>query len=171
MEEKSTPIWKVSLNFGLIAGVIVIIFQLIIYLLDLKNPEDYKWINIIPYLVIIGGMIWANLTFRDVHNNGLSTYGECFKTAFFTGLFASILVSVYVFVLGSLDDSIMKEALSKAEESMYEQNLTDAQIDQAMKVSRFFVKPIISALSTLIVNVIVSAILSLVISLFTKREQ
>ncbi|MDZ7740564.1 MAG: DUF4199 domain-containing protein [Bacteroidota bacterium] len=170
MEENKTPAWKVSLNFGLITGVVVIIFQLLLYVFDLDTAEDYKILNLLPYAFIIGGMIWASLSYRDLHNNGLSSYGESFKTAFLTGLFASILISIYVVLISSIDESIAREALLRAEEQMYEKNMTDEQINQAMQFTRFVVKPAVSAVMALIVNTILSVIFALVISLFTKRE-
>lgn len=170
MEENKTPAWKVSLNFGLIAGVVVIIFQLLLYVLDLDTAEEYKALNLLPYAFIIGGMIWASLSYRDLHNNGLSTYGESFKTAFLTGLFASVLISIYVFLIGSIDDSIAKEALLRAEEQMYEQDLSEEQINQGLKFTQFVVKPAVSAVMALIINTILSVVFALIISIFTKRE-
>lgn len=171
MEEKSTPIWKVSLNYGLITGVLAVIFSLILYVLDLNKDESTSWLNVLVYLIFIGGMIWSAKSYRDLHNNGLLSYGQGFSASFLTGLFATILVGIFVFFLYSYDDTILKEQLIRAEEGMYEKGYTDEQIEVGMEWSRMFSTPAVSAIASIVWNTIIAVVISLILAIFTKKEE
>ena len=169
MEEKNVPIFKTWLNYGLITAVILIVFELVFYVLDLPR-ESY--IKLISYLVFIGGIIWAAKSYRDIHADGLISYGKSFTIGFMTGLLASLIVAIYTFVfLKYFDVTIIPEALEQAELKMLEnQNLTDDQIDQALAITKRFMTPAMMALVALLWNTLIVAIISLIASIFIKKE-
>ncbi|MCF8229020.1 MAG: DUF4199 domain-containing protein [Bacteroidales bacterium] len=171
MAEKSTPVWKTSLNFGLITGVIIIIFQLILYLTDSLIKEESSWLNFLVYLILIGGIIWGSKSYRDLHNNGFISYGKAFTTGFLVAFFASVLTAVFTFLLYSMDESLVQEMLLRAEETLYEQNLSEGDIENALKVQKIFVSPPIMALMSLLWMTIISVVLALITSIFIKREE
>ena len=56
-------------------------------------------------------------------------------------------------------------------ESLYEQDLTDEQIEQGMKFTEMFSTPIVMSGITLIVNVFFTVVFALIVSIFVKKEQ
>jgi len=88
MEEKKHSVSANSLNYGLITGGVMIVFNLILFISNLYMNQSLGYIG---YLFMLGGMVWGTLEYRKKLQNGFMTYGEAFSSCFLIGLFAGIL--------------------------------------------------------------------------------
>ena len=170
MEENAKPMWRISLNFGLVTGLIIIIFNLIMYLLDLSTDPDAGWLNLLVYAFLIGGMVWGAKAYRDIHNAGFASYGQAFSAAFLVGLFASILSAVFTYLLYKFDPSLIDKMIMIAEERIYEQGLEGEQLEQALAIQSKFTSPLVISIMSLIWITVVNVIAALIIAAFIKRE-
>ncbi len=168
--ENKVPKWKMSLNYGLIVGGILIIFNLVIYLFDALSRESY--LNLFNYAILLGGIIWGAKTYRDIYNEGYSTYSEAFGSGFLVGLFSTILLSIFWYILYKLDPALIENIILQTEEQMYESSeLSDSEIEQAISMTRRFTTPFIIAITSLIWTTIINLVLSLIVAIFIKREK
>lgn len=169
--EENKPIFKTWLNFGLITAALLIVLDLVFYVLDV--PRDSSVVRFVPYLIFIGGSIWAAKSYRDIHSGGLISYGKSFSVGFMTSLLAAFIVSIYSYILLKyIDPSIITKALEVTEETMLDNpDLSDEQIDNMIELTTRFMTPVMMAIMAFIWNVVVMAILNLITSIFIKKEE
>lgn len=168
MENKST--FTPALQFGLLTGLGMIVYSLILYLLGV----DYKsyW-NMLNYVVILVGIFWGMTSIRDRYLDNVMSYGKAFGIGFWIVLFAVLLGSIYSFIfLKFIDPTVLEKAMSEAQDKILtaNPNISDADLDKAMGVAKKFATPAFSAITGFIWNVIVGTVLSLIIAIFAKRE-
>lgn len=77
--ENQKSVIKPSLTYGLYLGVVLILFSLIMFLLDIDRESKLMWVS---YLIMAGGLFWAMISFRDKINGGFITYGKAFGAGF-----------------------------------------------------------------------------------------
>jgi len=170
MEQKSISVFGAGLMPGILIGFALIVFQLIMYLLDVPS-ESY--INFLIYVVLAVGLFWSIVQFRDTRLDGFISYGKAVGSGFAVGLIASVLTGIFMyFYLTYMNTGLVEQVLLTAEENMLEQNpnMTDEQIEQALSVVEIFSTPTMMAVMGFVYNVVVSVIFSLIIAIFAKRE-
>ncbi|MBN2638642.1 MAG: DUF4199 domain-containing protein [Bacteroidales bacterium] len=168
MENKST--FVPALKYGLLTGLAMIVFSLILYLAGV----NYKslW-NLINYLILIVGIYWGMDSIRKEILGNVMSYGKAFVTGLWIVLFAILLSSIFSYIfLSYIDPSILTNALSDAQDKILaaNPNISDADLDKAMNMAKKFTTPAFSAITGFIWNVIVGTIFSLIIAIFAKRE-
>jgi len=170
MEQKSTSTFGAGFMPGIYLGLALIVFQLLIYLLDVST-ESY--LNFLVYVVLAAGLFWSIIHFRDAKLDGYISYGKAVSSGFAVGLYASIILAVFMyFYLTYLNTSVVEQVLLTAENKMLQQNqnMTDEQIDQAMSMVEIFSTPMMMAVLGFVYNVVITVIFSLIIAIFAKRE-
>jgi len=170
MEEKKKSAFMPSLMPGIYLGFVLIIYSLLMFLLDVDR-ESY--IQYFSYVILAVGLYWSIVSFRDKQLDGFIEYGKAFSAGFYTGMFASVLAGIFLYVyVQYIDPGMIDEILINAEESMLENNpdMSNEQIDQALAMTETFTSPVMMGIMGFVANVIVSAILSLIIAIFAKRE-
>jgi ethanolamine transporter EutH len=172
MENEKMSAGRVALNYGLILGVVLIIYSLILYLLDV--PLDaLQYFNWVSYIFIIVAMVLGIRTYRDKYAGGFITYGKSFSTGFLIGLYASIIAAIYGFIYFSyINPGIVQEMMDARTIEMLEQNpnMNDEQVEIAQAWMERFMSPVMMSIMGLIVNVIVSLVISLIVSIFTQKK-
>ena len=170
MENKKYPSWKFALTYGLYIGAGLIVLTLIFYLIDLHTE---KWTSYISYVILLLGILLAQMHYRDKHLDGYITFGQSFSVGFLTGLFASIIAAVFaVFFFSYLGEDFKELLMERAEEKMIakDPNMSDEQIDMTMEIAQKFMNPGIMAIIGLIASTFVSLILALIAAAFTKKQ-
>lgn len=170
MEEMPKSTFKSSFMPGILVGLALIVFELIMYLLDVDRES---WIKYLAYLVMAGGIYWAATTYRDKQLGGFISFGQAFGSGFWTAFFASVISAIFTYIyVTMIDPGMIEEILLTAEERMLEQNpnMSDEQLEQALNMTEMFTSgPMITAW-VFIFNLLASAVLSLIIAIFVKRE-
>lgn len=170
MENQSYPASKHSLIYGVYISVVLIIFTLVLYVLDLHTA---KWPAFIGYAVMLGGVIYASITYRDKRLGGFATYGQCFSSGFLAGLFAAIIVGIFTYIyMTLLGESFAADQLAVAEETMIEDNpeLTDEQIEMGLSIAKNMMKPWWLSIISMVSYIFFALIFALISSIFIKKE-
>ena len=170
MEEKQKSAFMPSLMPGIYLGFVLIIYSLLMFLLDVDR-ESY--INYFSWVILAAGIYWSIVSFRDKQLDGYIEYGKAFSAGFYTGLFASVLAGIFLYIyVQYIDLGMIDEILINAEESMLESNpdMSNEQIDQALSITETFTSPLMMGIMGFIMNLVVSTIFSLIIAIFAKRE-
>lgn len=168
MEKKST--FGPALQFGLLTGLFMIVFSLIMYLVGIDRKSYW---NIISYLIFVAAMYWGVSNIRDKQLEGVMSYGKAFGVGFWIAVFAALLTGIYAyFYVKYIDPTVLQNAVSQAEDKILAQNpnISDADLDKALKMVKMFATPGFSSVSAFISNTIAGTIFSLIIAIFAKRE-
>ncbi len=169
MENEKYPSWKHAMTYGLYIGIALIVLSLVYYLLDVYAE---KWTGYISYVVLLLGIIFSQIKYRDDRLGGYITFGQSFSTGFLTGLFAAVLTAIFsYFFISYLGEDFIDTLLQKSEEAMIEArpNMSDDQIEQSMNMARKFMSPGIMTIFSFLGSTVVSLILALIAAIFTKR--
>ena len=163
MEQKiATPVQK-----GLIISLILIFIGLIIYF---TGQMENKALSYIQYVVFLGGIIWSCISFAK-QMKGNVTFGNVFAHGFKTTAFIAALMAVYTFIsVKFLFPDIVDKSIEIARKQMAEnKDLSEDQIEQAIKMTReFFVPFAVGGL--LLMFAIFGAIASLVGAAVAKKN-
>jgi hypothetical protein len=168
MEQKST--FSFSMQFGLLTGLALIVFTLILFLAGVADKSPVRWVSLVIY---IGMMFWGVTNIRDRQLGGVMTYGKAFGTGFWIALFTAILVGIFTFFyMKYIDTGAITRALTEAENKILAKNpnISDADLDKALSMVKAFTNPVMSAIMQFIGNVIIGTVFSLIIAIFAKRE-
>ena len=168
--ENQKSVLMPSLSAGLILGIILVVFSLLLYVADLN---ENIWIASISYVIIAVVLYFAIINFRDKQQNGFLTYGKGVSMGTLVGFFASILFAVFTYVYVTyIDPSVIDKALVAAEEGILERmpNISDDELEKQMSIVEIFTKPLIRAITSIFWYTMVSVVFSLLISIFAKQE-
>ncbi|MGI8892995.1 MAG: DUF4199 domain-containing protein [Bacteroidia bacterium] len=168
--EKNSQL-KFTLNYGAILGAVFVILAIIFYIAGM-DAANSRWTQWLYYAIMIGMIIYAIKTYRDEYLGGAINYAHALGTGVLVVLFGSLIYAVYTyFFLAFVDSSIIEKTLLAAEEDMINRGMSDAEIDQAMSLTRSFMSnPAIIALFMVASFVFFGFIFSLIISLLMKKE-
>lgn len=169
MEEKRTTALKNGFNYGMITGAALIVFSLLLFLMDQHLNRSISWI---AFLFLIGGMIYGTIQYRKAAGGYLS-YGQAFAASFYTGLFATILASIYTYLfVAFIHPGYIQEMLDMTRVQMLESqpDLSEEQVEQAMDMTSKFMNGPMITLTGFVTNLITSAVIALLAAIFLKKE-
>lgn len=164
--EKEVTTRGVGLQYGVIAGIIMIIYGMILQLTDMATNQGLAFLNYLFLAVII---FLAHKKYKET-GDGFLSYGQGLGIGFWVSLAGGILAMVFSYVyMKFIDSSVMDQAIEKARYDMEEQGMSDAQVDQAMAISEKFMTPEMIFVFGILGILFFGFILSLIISAITKK--
>jgi hypothetical protein len=156
----------VALKAGLITGLAMTVYSTVLNLAGLPQTSPLHYVT---FLLLVGGLVYGMRMFRE-QNGGYMTYGQGLGVGTLAAGVAGLLSSlVSTFYVKFVDPGLLKRTMDTQREQMEERGMSDAQIDQAMKIAESM-----SGFSFLIATlsvVFLGFILSLIIAAFIKRER
>lgn len=169
METSQKSVGSQAINYGIITGLVMVLYALIIYIFDATTNQ---YLGYGSYVILLIGIILATKTYRDKENDGYLNYSAGIGLGTLIALYASILSGIFTFVLYKyIDPQAIEPMLQQAKEEMYKRGIEGEQLDQSIAVTRQFLKPHWMAISGIFYTTIVGLILSLIVSVFFKRTE
>jgi len=166
--EKKPSVLLVSLGYGVIVSLAMVVLSLILFLLNLDNKSGLEWLS---YLILVGGIWLAQINYRNKYLGGFISFGQSFIVGMFIGLFVGIIMGIYTYVFFNfIDPGAMEEAMTIAEQRMMDKGMTDMEIEQGMMMARKFSSAGMFTFFAVTGNFILGMIFSLVTSIFVKKE-
>lgn len=164
--EKEVTTRGVGLQYGVIAGIIMIIYGMILQLTGMAMEQSLSYLN---YLFLGVVIFLAHKKYKET-GDGFLSYGQGLGLGFWVSLSGGVLAMVFSYVyMKFIDSSVMDQAMEKARYDMEEQGMSDAQIDQAMSMTEKFMTPEMIFVFGIIGILFFGFILSLIISAITKK--
>ncbi len=164
---KKGGMFNQALTYGLLTGIGLIILGLITYMFNLYTVT---WLQYIGYLVLLAGIIFGTIKFRDEHSGGYISYSQALGFGTLLSLVAGIVSGVFTYIFFSfLAPDALETLRNIAEQQMLERapNATDEQLNFA----RRFVHPLVFLFSGIFGNTFVGFIFSLITSAFLKKKE
>lgn len=168
MEQNKPSLWKNALYWGLIMGIVLIIYSLIMFFLNLSLE---KWVNWLSYIFIIAVLVVGTINYRDKELGGVMSYGQALGFGVLVILFATLINAIYSFIfMKYIDPEIIERMLTMQEEEMIKRGIPDAQIEQGMGMVKKFMTPLMINLFAIPVSVFFGFIISLITSIFLQKK-
>ncbi|MDZ7777070.1 MAG: DUF4199 domain-containing protein [Bacteroidales bacterium] len=121
MENQGKSLNENALYFGVLTGLALIIYSLVLYIFNQSANQTLGYFSLI-FLAI--GVFLAAKIFRDQSQEGFITYGRALGVSILTAFYASLLLAVYMYVFYKfIDPEAIKPMLDAAEQEMYRQGI------------------------------------------------
>ncbi len=135
--EKKGSVWQATLNSGLILGLALVIYTLLLYFFDQTLNKTLGYVSI---LIIIIGLILGIKSFRDDFRGGVMSYGQGIGAGTIIGLYAGIIMAIFTFLLYKvIDPDLIGKLLTFTEETYLESGrMPEEMIDQMMERQKKF---------------------------------
>lgn len=171
METNITPAstTSVSLRFGLLTGLVSIIYMFVLFVSDVAANTAAQWLGLVIPIV---GIYLAHQNYK-LQNGGFMSYGQGLGIGVMLSAVSGLLTGIFNYVYRTIIDPEMAGRLMEAVRAKMEEagNMTDEQIDGALKMSEKFSAGPIGIVFGVLITVFTGFILSLIISAFTKHAQ
>ncbi|MGZ3837813.1 MAG: DUF4199 domain-containing protein [Flavisolibacter sp.] len=163
MEQKKSI---THLTAGLVIAALIIVFAVVINLLGLT---EQKGLSALQFAIIIGGLIFF-VHLYGKSNNYDKSFGDLFAFGFkSTAVFTCIYI-IFIVIFFLVFPDVKEKQLEMARQQMEARgNLTDADIDKAVEITRkFFWVGVVGG--SLLFFIIIGAIGSLIGAAITKKR-
>ncbi|MBN2349968.1 MAG: DUF4199 domain-containing protein [Bacteroidales bacterium] len=169
MEQKKTSVFNHSLTYGAIIGIIMIIWTVLMFVLDLSLNRALGYVS---YLILIVGMFMGMKSYRDKVQGGTINYGKAFGIGVLICVIAFVISGIYSIIhVKFVDTTLIQRMMEMTEEKLLSRGISEEQIDMQMQMSAKFMKPVIMFLSATIFSVIIGSIISLILAAFVKKDE
>jgi hypothetical protein len=159
---------RVSLKWGVILGVALIVYSLILFLTDSVGNSKLGFIS---FALSIGGLVLAMRDYRTL-NGGYMSYGEGLSVGTLTSGVSGLLSSLFsVFYTTVIDTGVMERMVDRTRDQLEESGLSDEQIDQQITFVEMFQSPGLTFAFGVIGAVIFGLLLSLIIAAIMRRNK
>lgn len=131
MEKKQTHIM-----YGVVAGVLMAIIGLVLYLTGLSFKPGMEYIQYVSYIPFLVAVIMNGIAYSKA-NDGFVTFGNVFGSCFKVALVVCLIVIAYSIISVFAFPDMKEKAMALAHDKMMEnKNMTDDQIELAMNLTR-----------------------------------
>jgi hypothetical protein len=171
METKPRTVFSNSITYGLITGAASIGFALLMYVADIPQQSPIAYLG---FVILLGGMVWGTLQFRNKERNGYISYGQAFVSGLLIVIIAGLLSSIYIYLFYTFFDpaahaKIVETAMEKSQAKMAGKGMTDEQMESALNISKKFMSPAVMSIMSLLGSAFIGSILSLLAAIFIKK--
>lgn len=170
MEEKTkAPFWKPALIYGSILGFVGILVGVIFYVMDLAAVTWTQWVSLVISLVI---MIYCLVTYKKEHLGGYATYGQIWKMTLVVGVIATIITTIYSYILMGIIDPELLEKMKLVQEQKIMNNprIPESYMDTALERLDKSMTLNRTMIMSLIFGPVSWAVLGLIIAAFVKKN-
>ncbi len=163
MENTQSSVSQVSIKYGIILGVVFIVFSLLLFM---SGNFGNQWLGAVQYLFLIAGIVFAHNDFKR-NGDGFMSYGQGLGIGTLTTLVSAVFSSIFTYIyMAFIDTNILEEMKEAQILELESQGMSDAQIEQALG----FMTPGVIIVIAILFFVFIGFILSLIISAFTKNN-
>lgn len=170
MEKKNPSILVNALTWGVIIGLVSIVYSVILYMFDQTFNRALGYAGII---IMIVGLVLAMKSYRNNVLDGVLPFGKAFGFGVLIVVISALLGSIYTYLLYTvIDPGLQEKMLEFAADKMLESGrVPEAQLDQALEFSKKFMSPGYLTVSGFIISCLGGTVLSLIMAAIFKKEE
>ena len=168
MEETTQPTVKsIATKWGLINGLIGIIFFVIVDFAGMAGNQALSWVGVIIFAVLL---VLAHKEFK-AEGDGFLSFGQGLGIGTLIAVISSTMSSAFTFFYVSFINPNMIETIrDRSIAEMEESGNSQAEIDQAMPFLEMFISPVAMTIIGLLAGIFFGFIASLLVTIFTKNQ-
>ena len=168
MENKNTSVFMNALTWGIIIGLVSIVYSVILYMLDQVFNQYLGYVSIV---ILIAGLALSVKGYRDNILEGEISFGKAFGFGVLVSVGAGVLGAIYNYLLYTvIDPDLQLKALEFAAEKMLEKGVPESQIEPTLEFTKKFMSPVVSSISGVFGTTLFGTIISLVVAAIFKKE-
>jgi hypothetical protein len=169
MEKKNPSVLINALNWGVIIGLVAIVYSVILYMLNLTFNQALGYASVI---IIIAGLAIAMKNYRDKVLDGVLPFGKAFGFGILIIIVAALLGTIFTYLLYAvIDTGLSEKMLEYTSEKMLARGLPESQLDLVLERAEKFQKPLPIAITGFISSVLGGVVLSLIMAAIFKKEE
>jgi hypothetical protein len=123
--------------------------------------------------LIIAGIAYTIIVFRDTENSGFISYSDSLKLGTSVAFFSSVILAFYTFIfINYIEPNTLNEILQQAEQAILESKpeISDEELDLALEMTDKFIQPHWMLILGILSGTFMGFIYSLIISIFVKKD-
>ncbi len=169
MEDHSSDKNITILKYGLIYGVLRIIFTLLTHYAGLMQNVGFSYLS---FALIVICMVFGLREYKLKKNNGFLQFGAGVHIGFLIVLLGGMINSVFTYILYVfIDPAKFKEIITLSQEQLLQNGgISDSQMDQLLDMMSKFMTPFSFFISGVIGVAFTGIILALIISAIMKKN-
>ncbi|MFL2629223.1 MAG: DUF4199 domain-containing protein [Flavobacteriaceae bacterium] len=172
MEENKISIREYIINYGLLLGIVSIVFSLMLFFLDM-HYQNGPFQQAVSFIILSASIIIAFIAYKK-DNKGFVSLSECFKMGLGISLLGGLIGFLYFLVLiNFIDSEVLEKGFKYQSEIMRMNNpeLSQEMIDTAIEMQRKFSSPGIIFVFVMIFQLFIGFIISLIGGLIVKKSR
>ena len=134
---------KFAMNYGAILGLCLVAIATIIWSFGI-DKNDSLVPSILNNSLIIMGITYTIIQFRDTENSGFISYFDSLKLGTSVAFFSSLILAFYTFIfINYIEPNTLNEILVEAEQAILESKpeISDEELDLALDMTTKFIQP------------------------------
>ena len=172
MENQTSTLKSHILQYGILLGAISVVFNLMLYFLDLHYTQEsaVQWVN---WFITISVTVLGIYNFRS-SNEGFLALGDALKLGLGIGVIAAFFAIAYTFVLlNYLDPDTIEKTMEITQNKLMDENpeMSQEQLDQIIEMQKKFSGIGVISTVILVMNLVFGFIISLITGLILKRNR
>lgn len=169
MEKKNPSILVNALTWGVIIGLVMIVYSVILYMLNQTFNQALGFAGVI---LLIAGLAIAMKSYRDNVLDGILPFGKAFGFGVLIIIVAALLGAIFTYLLYAvIDTELSEKMLEFTTERMLKRGMPEAQLDIALERVEKFQKPLPVAISGLVTSILGGVVISLIMAAIFKKEE
>tara|TARA_B100001175_G_C19368228_1_gene570448 strand:- start:261 stop:839 length:579 start_codon:yes stop_codon:yes gene_type:complete len=172
MPNQNSSLKSNIITYGIILGSISVVFQLMLYLLDMHYKND-STAGIVALLITSGVLVYSFIVFKK-NNEGYMTLSEALKIGLGVSLISAIIGIIYTQLLVNvLDPDTMQKSLELSIDNMRAQNpeIPQEALETARSIQEKMSSPLIFSAVQIIFSLFFGFIISLIGGLIVKKSR
>ena len=172
MNTKNPSLKSIIITYGLLLGGISVVFQLMLFFLDMHYKNDTT-AGIVSLVIMIGIMLYAFIQYRK-SNEGFLSLGEALKMGIGIALVSALIGVVYTQILMNvLDPDTMQKQMELSMETLKAENpeVPQEALETARSMQEKMSSPLILTAIQIVFALFFGFIISLIGGLIVKKSR
>jgi len=170
MEKPSSA--RIALKWGLIAGVINIVYTVVLIAIDKYQDPSLNALNFVFGIAIaIGVLVYAMREFRTL-NGGYMSFGQGLGVGALSSAVSGVVAGLFNFIyLQFIDPTVTDKMMDRVRDEWERNGMSESQMEQAEQFTSIMMRPGTLFVITVFGALIMGVILSLVLAAILRREK
>ena len=172
MNDQNSSIKSIIINYGIILGSISVLFQLMLFFLDMHYKND-STAGIVSLIIMIVVLLYSFISYKKI-NGGYLLLSEALKIGLGVSLVSALISIIYTQILiNFLDPETMRKSLDLTMDTMRSENpeIPQEALDTARSIQEKMSSPLIFSAVQIIFSLFFGFIISLISGLIVKKSR
>jgi len=172
MNDQNSSTKSIIINYGIILGSISVLFQLMLFFLDMHYKND-STAGIVSLIIMIGVLLYSFISYKKI-NGGYLLLSEALKIGLGVSLVSALISIIYTQILiNFLDPETMRKSLDLTMDTMRSENpeIPQEALDTARSIQEKMSSPLIFSAVQIIFSLFFGFIISLIGGLIVKKSR
>jgi len=160
------------MNYGAVLGLCLVAIASVMWSFGVDKSGSMLP-TILNNGLIIAGITYTIIVFRDTENSGFISYSDSLKLGTSVAFFSSVILAFYTFIfINYIEPNTLNEILQQAEQAILESKpeISDEELDLALEMTDKFIQPHWMLILGILSGTFMGFIYSLIISIFVKKD-